>query len=60
MGLGERVERIGRSLKMLGAAQVTATEAWRSEGDRSAEDWLARTTRTTRSPTAAAPRPNPD
>ena len=48
VALGERVERIGRSLKLLGAAQVMATDAWRSQGDRTAEDWLARTTGTTR------------
>ena len=48
VALGERVERLGRSLTMLGAARVVATQAWTSEGDRSPEDWMARTTGSTR------------
>ena len=46
--LGERIERTGRTVKSMAAAKV-AESAWRGDGDRSAEDRLARTTGTTRS-----------
>ncbi len=48
VSLGEQVERLGRSLKLTATARVAAIGAWRGKGDRSAEDWLARTTGTTR------------
>jgi hypothetical protein len=48
VALGERVERTGRTLKSLAAAKVAESAVWQGEGDRSMEDWLARTTGTTR------------
>ena len=44
VALGERIERCGRTLKTMAAAKVAASPAWQGEGDRTAEDWLARTT----------------
>ena len=48
LALGEQLERIGRSLKASAAARVAATDSWCRDGDRSAQDWLARTIGTTR------------
>ena len=50
--LGERIERTGRTLKSMAAAKVAESVVWQGEGDRSAEDWLARTTGTTRAEAA--------
>jgi hypothetical protein len=52
VALGERIERTGRTLKSLAAARVASTAVWQGEGDRSPEDWLARTTGTTRAEAA--------
>jgi hypothetical protein len=52
VALGERIERTGRTLKALAAAKVAASVVWEGEGDRSAEDWLARTTGTSRAEAA--------
>jgi hypothetical protein len=52
VALGERIERTGRTLKAMAAAKVAASVAWKGDGDRSAEDWLARTTGTTRAEAA--------
>jgi hypothetical protein len=52
VALGERIERTGRTLKAIAAAKVAASAAWQGDGDRSAEDWLARTTGTTRAEAA--------
>jgi len=49
VALGERIERCGRTLKTMAAAKVAASPAWQGDGDRTAEDWLARTTGTTKS-----------
>jgi hypothetical protein len=48
VALGEKIERLGRSLTTAAAARVASIGAWRGTGDRTAEDWLARTTGTTR------------
>ncbi len=48
VALGERIERTGRTVKSLAAAKVAESAVWRGEGDRTPEDWLARTTGTTR------------
>lgn len=48
VAVGDRIERLGHGLKTLAAAKVAASEAWRGDGDRSAEDWLARTTDTSK------------
>src|SRR5689334_10099681 len=48
VALGEQIERLGRSLTTAAAARVAAIGAWRGTGDRTAEEWLARTTGTTR------------
>jgi hypothetical protein len=50
--LGERIERTGRTVKSMAAAKVAESAVWQGEGDRSAEDWLARTTGTTRAEAA--------
>ncbi len=42
--VGEQIERTGRILKLMASAIVDATAAWKGDGDRSLEDWLARTT----------------
>jgi hypothetical protein len=52
VALGERIERTGRTVKSLAAAKVAESAAWRGDGDRSPEDWLARTTGTTRAEAA--------
>lgn len=52
VALGERIERTGRTLKSMAAAKVAESTAWRVEGDRTPEDWLARTTGTTRAEAA--------
>lgn len=52
VALGERIERTGRTVKSLAAAKVADTAVWRGEGDRSAEEWLARITGTTRAEAA--------
>ena len=54
VGLGEQLERMGRSLKVVATARVAATGAWRGDGDRSPEEWLARSTGTTRGEAARA------
>lgn len=48
VALGERIERIGHGLKTRAAAKVAETAAWRTAGDRSAEEWLARVTGTSK------------
>ncbi len=48
----ERIERATRTMKTMAAAKVAESAVWRGEGDRSAEDWLARTTGTTRAEAA--------
>lgn len=50
--LGEQIERTGRTVKALAAAKVAETALWQGEGDRSPEDWLARTIGTTRAEAA--------
>ncbi len=52
VALGERIERTGRTVKAMAAAKVAESSVWRGDGDRSAEDWLARTTGTTRAAAA--------
>ena len=52
VALGERIERTGRTVKSMAAAKVAESTVWRGEGDRTAEDWLARTTGTTRADAA--------
>ena len=52
VALGERIERTGRTVKSMAAAKVAESAAWRGEGDRTPEDWLARTTGTTRAEAA--------
>lgn len=52
VALGERIERTGRTVKSMAAAKVAETAVWRVGGDRTPEDWLARTTGTTRAEAA--------
>jgi hypothetical protein len=52
VALGERIERTGRTLKAMAAARVADSAGWQGDGDRSPEDWLARTTGTTRAEAA--------
>ena len=52
VALGERIERTGRTVKSMAAAKVAESAVWRGDGDRSPEDWLARTTGTTRAEAA--------
>ena len=52
VAVGERIERTGRTVKSMAAAKVAESTAWRGEGDRSPEEWLARTTGTTRAEAA--------
>jgi hypothetical protein len=52
VALGERIERTGRTVKALAAAKVADTAVWQGQGDRTPEDWLARTTGTTRAEAA--------
>lgn len=47
-------ERVLHGLKVQAAARVAASAAWRAEGDRTAADWLARTTGTTAAEAARA------
>lgn len=49
VAIGEQIERTGRALKMLASAVVEESAAWRGEGDRSVEDWMARTTGSSKS-----------
>ena len=46
--LGERIERLGHGLKTRAAARVAASAVWQGDGDRTAEDWLARQTGTSK------------
>src|SRR5690606_12613724 len=39
-----RIERIGHAVAALAAGRLAATSTWRGHGDRSAAEWLARTT----------------
>jgi hypothetical protein len=48
VSLGERIERLGHGLKAQAAARVARSEVWRTEGDRSPEEWLARRTGTSK------------
>ncbi len=50
---GARIERLGLAIKTLAAARVAESGVWRGSGDRSAEEWLARTTGTTTADAAA-------
>lgn len=52
VALGERIERTGHAVKAMAAAKVVESAVWRSDGDRTPEDWLARTTGTTRAEAA--------
>ena len=52
VALGERIERTGRTVKSMAAARVAESAVWRGDGDRTPEDWLARTTGTTRAEAA--------
>jgi len=52
VALGERIERTGRTVKSMAAARVAESALWRGDGDRTPEDWLARTTGTTRAEAA--------
>ena len=52
VAIGERIERTGRTVKSMAAAKVAESAVWQGEGDRSAEDWFARTTGTTRAEAA--------
>jgi len=52
VALGERIERTGRTVKSMAAARVAESAVWKADRDRSAEDWLARTTGTTRAEAA--------
>jgi hypothetical protein len=49
VAVGERIERTGRVLKMMASVVVEASDVWKGEGDRSVEDWMARTTGSSRS-----------
>ncbi|HET6967990.1 MAG TPA: DUF222 domain-containing protein [Ornithinibacter sp.] len=48
----DRVERATHAVKSVAAAMIAESAEWQGEGDRSAEDWLARTTGTTRAEAA--------
>jgi hypothetical protein len=52
VAIGERIERTGRTVKSLAAAKVAESAVWQGEGDRTPEDWLARTTGTSRAEAA--------
>lgn len=52
VALGERLERTGRTMKAMAVAKVAESAVWRGDGDRSPEEWLARTTGTTRAEAA--------
>ena len=47
VALGERITRIGQGLTTRAAAKIAESGVWRTDGDRSAETWLARHTGTT-------------
>jgi hypothetical protein len=49
VALGEQIERSGRVLKMMASVVVEESDVWKGEGDRSVEDWMARTTGASRS-----------
>jgi hypothetical protein len=53
---GTQIERLGAALKTLAAAHVAKSQAWKAQGDRTAEEWLARTTGTSTSDAAAVVR----
>ncbi|MFZ6004705.1 MAG: DUF222 domain-containing protein [Actinomycetota bacterium] len=44
VALGERIERLGHALKTSAAAAVAGSSVWRAAGVRSAEEWLAQRT----------------
>jgi hypothetical protein len=44
--LGVRIERLGLAVRLAGTAQVATAGTWQGRGDRSAAEWLARTTGT--------------
>ncbi len=44
---GAGIERLGLAIKTLAAAKVAESGSWRGNGDRSPQEWLARTTGTT-------------
>ena len=46
--LGERIERLGHGLKTRAAARVAGSAVWQGDGDRTAADWLARQTGTSK------------
>jgi hypothetical protein len=46
--LGERLERLGRGMKLSATARVAEVGAWNGDGDRTVADWLARTTGTSK------------
>ncbi|MGH9275620.1 MAG: DUF222 domain-containing protein, partial [Acidimicrobiales bacterium] len=45
---GDQIERLGRAIKTLAATRVAETGIWQKGGARSAEDWLADTTGTSK------------
>lgn len=47
--LGTRIERLGHAVRLAGTARVAAAGTWQGHGDRSAAEWLARTTGTSMS-----------
>jgi hypothetical protein len=49
---GDQIERLGRAIKTLAATKVAETGTWQRDGARSAEDWLANKTGTSKSDAA--------
>jgi hypothetical protein len=47
--LGAKIERLGHAVRLAGTARVAAAGTWQGKGDRSAAEWLARTTGTSMS-----------
>jgi hypothetical protein len=47
--LGTKIERLGLALRLGGAAMVATAGTWEGQGDRSAAEWMARTTGTSMS-----------
>jgi hypothetical protein len=47
--LGARIERLGHAVRLAGMANVATAGTWEGRGDRSAAEWLARTTGTSMS-----------
>ena len=47
--LGARIERLGHAVRLAGTASVAKAGTWEGKGDRSAAEWLARTTGTSMS-----------